>query len=136
MNTFIANNVIVLRFSNKPDTSGNIIPPEAYVTFPKSISVSYGGDEYKAGTATFRREGNVLLADMVLRSKMKDDKKALSMMAKLYPAVSFYVKECHENIILKLNICELFLTINMNDDLLIPKLGNKVALMLKKEDLH
>lgn len=137
-NTYIANGIQVLKFSKEPDEKGIIIPPEAHVTYPKSIDITYGEgeNELKAGKATFRRVGNYLLADMVLKSSMKDFQKVISMISKMTPAVSFYVDENVGNTIFKLEICELFLTTYRNDSKYIKPIGNRVSLLPNKKDLH
>lgn len=138
MHTFIANNIEILRFSPIPDTSGSIIPANAYADFPNTISILYGreGYETKAGVASLRRQGNSILADMVIKSSMTDHSKALNLIRKLYPSVAFNAHEFHGKVILKLEIYELFLTAYSNDDTGILQLGNRVALKPKKKDLH
>lgn len=138
MNTYIANNIEVLILSRTADSVGMVIPPEAYVKMPDNITVSYGEDdnEVKAGTATLRREGNIIYADMILKSPMKDIKKAQKLLSKLYPAVAFFIQDYHENTVLKLEISEVFLTTYPNDSKKIKKLGNKISLIPSKKDLH
>lgn len=138
MSTYVANNVEILRLSRRPDSVGMVIPPEAFVTFPNTIKVLYGdpNTEYKAGIATLRKQGLVIYADFVLKSKMKDEAKALRMISKLYPAVSFTVEDAVEHTVLKLKITELFLTPYTNDDLTIENIGNRITKLRHKKELH
>jgi hypothetical protein len=136
--TFIANGIEVLTMSYMPDGRGLIIPPEAHIKHPRTITVTYGeeDDEYTAGTATLRRSGNILLADLVLKSVMGDPSKALKLIAKMTPAVAFYINQRVENTILDLEICEVFLTTYNNEDTTILPLGSRVQIMPMKGDLH
>lgn len=138
MSIYLAKRIPVLRFSRIPDTSGSIIPPEAFCKHPKSLTITYSKNdrEFKAGKANLYREGNVLYADMLIRSKMKDTKKAVALMKLLYPAVSFHVHDSHNKTILSLTVTEIFLTTSVNDDLNIENLGNRIIQIPTKEQLH
>lgn len=138
MTTYAAWDITVLNLSHSPDSTGIIIPPEAFITFPKNIKVIYGDHarEHKAGDASLRRVGNSLVANITMKSTMKNKDKAMSMISNLFPAVSFAVLEAHENIILRLKIEELFLTPYNNDDLNILPLGDRVILIPLKSELH
>jgi hypothetical protein len=136
--TFIANGIEVLTMSHIPDGQGLVVPPEAHIKHPKTITVTYGqeDDEYTAGTATLRRSGNVLLADLVLKSVMGDPAKALKLISKMTPAVAFYVDQRVDDTILELEICEVFLTTYENEDPSILPLGNRVKILPDRKDLH
>lgn len=115
---YYAQDVPVLNMSYQPDSLGMVIPPEAYAEFPTKMKVTYGpeGHEVVIGTATLRRKGNQILANMSLTSSMKDVAISEAMIRKLYPAVSFMVKEASGEEILVLEIYELFLTTYGNED--------------------
>lgn len=135
-NSFVALNVPVLNFSREPDQSGSIIPPEAHVTHPDVVQVTYGEEDLPVGVAKLRRHGNQLLADMTIHSTMQDPVKALRMMRKLYPATAFNVIQFHKNIVLELNITEVFLTPAGNHDATIQPLGERVHPRKLPKDMH
>lgn len=129
----------VLNLSWNPDSTGSIIPPEAEIEFPPTISITYGEDENetKVGTAVLTRKANCISADMTLVvSPGTKDYKTKKMLAKLFPAVGFEVKIYKDDVILKLEIFELFLTTHHNEDVTIKTLGDRVFLRQRAEDLH
>lgn len=134
----MAPNIEILRLSWNPDTSDMTIPPEAEVTFPTTMNVTYGDEEseHKAGTAILTLESNILYADMTLIVNTDNIEKAVRKVQKLYPAVSFDVIEYKHNTILRLKITELFLTPHKNDDRLIESLGERIVIKRKSKDLH
>ena len=132
-NIFNANNIIILPFSNAPDSQGSIIPPECHVIFPDKIDVFYGN--YLAGEAALKRIPEGIVADFTLRSRMIDSDTAAELIAALYPAVELEVHDYHRDTFFNITITGLFLTPYQNDSIRVTQLGQRLLLKKKKSYL-
>lgn len=126
---FYAHDVPILNLSHKPDSVGLIIPPEALVRFPASLIVTYGEEsvESTVGTAALKKIGDRIFADMALLSSWTNKAQSEAEIRKLYPAVSFIVREAVGAAVFSLDIYELFLTPYGNEDLTIEPLGLRLV---------
>lgn len=135
--TFLVKKVPVLNFSYIADGHGHIIPPECYVLPSKKIPVIFNDDSQKTvGWATVKRAKNTLFADLEVTSSMKPVTKAMSLIQKLYPAVSFVVIDSHNSAILSIRLTCILLGPQPNIDDSIKSLGDKVICVTAKTDLH
>lgn len=90
MTHFTAHCVPVLRFTNVPDRSGEVIHPDCELEMEKSVAVTFEnrhGTYDIIGTAALRRVGDELLADMDLVSSW-DSADARHAIAALTPAIT------------------------------------------------
>jgi hypothetical protein len=130
MTKFEASGITVLRFSYKPDRSGEIIPPECHIKFANPLWVVFDGGSGKddvVGRARVRREGNLLLADLELVSHW-DSESALAAISELRPAICGKILDAHEATILRLELHAISLG-DGNADKLIQPLGGRLRIV-------
>lgn len=134
---FLASSVIVLNLNHEPDSSGEIIPPEASALISNPIPVLFEFDPASAvGEAYLMRVGNKIIADMHLYSSDKDGVRALDIIKTLYPAIGYQKLQCYENITTHLEVMCVSLGRHGNQDKSIQPLGQRVQPYTRKDELH
>lgn len=123
---FFARNVPVLNFSYRPDRSGQVIPPEAHVTYPKSLWVYFEEMRNPIGAAKLRRQGNVLIADMDLITTWDKPSEAYMGIKGLTPCIAGTIVDAHEQTITHMNLTYLILSRHGNADVSLEPIGNKL----------
>lgn len=133
--SFVAVGLPVLNLSYTPDGSGQTIPPEAHIRWPKAgIAVTYA--DARIGWAMLRRVGDQVLADMEIGSKMSDQLKAEAMMRKLYPATALTIIQWVGDTLFDMRIVELFLTPYPNVDVKILQLGDRLVPKPRRSEMN
>lgn len=135
---FMAKGVTVLRLQDEEDDDGHILPIECFVKIPDKIPVMFqdhNGDSL-VGYATAERLRNEIIAELAITSTMKSGTKALALIQKLYPALSFEVIDAYEQVLLAIEIRSIYLTPAGNLDPEIEPLGEKVFCTTARTDLH
>lgn len=129
---YAARNVPVLNLTRRPDSTGEIIPPECYVVFKNPVPVIYDYDYTKIiGKAYLMRVQNQIVADLQVVSGIEDAEEAKILVQEMHPAISGRVNERYENHVFGLEITGISLSYNRNCDEFITKLGDRVTRVRK-----
>lgn len=129
---YAARNIPVLNLKRRPDSTGDIIPPECYVVFKNPVPVIYEYDYEKViGKAYLMRVQNQIIADLQIVSGIEDDEEAKALIQQMYPAVSARVNERVDQHVLGIEITAISVGYNKNTDEFITSLGPSVTRIRK-----
>lgn len=124
-----AQGVTILNFNYRPDKTGEVVPPECYISGNlDEIPIYFDHDEFLVGLAKVRRDGDRLLADLEFWIENSDLAGAMAGIAQLIPCTVGVVTSRHEHMLLGMRLESIWMAYQNQDGALLP-IGDRLSLV-------